>query len=262
MSAGLPRPAAEVARLVAAAAANLAGWHEANLRALGYRNEHVDGLWLTPDRVPPIFFSAVAIRPGASAQAAVSRVPASGWVSISDPWGDLALSTLGFSSDGDHPWMVRPPGASGHPEELPPELRIERVTEPEGLHDFELAAAAGFGSDPQPRFTWHAPPALADPRIAFWRGLVGGMTVAGSMSFVHAGVVGVYSVSTVPGARRRGYASALTWVALTADPALPSVLQPSPMAESLYGRLGYERFAAFRSWARPGPYLPERSGHD
>jgi hypothetical protein len=154
--------------------------------------------------------------------------------------------------------MVRPPLerlALPHRSINKPQIEVERVVDEEGLVDFERASAIGFGSEPQAPFTWHAPPILRDPRLALWRGRAGGRTVSTSMSFSHAGVIGIYGVSTIPHARRRGYGTALTEAALGADPSLPSVLQPSRMGESLYAALGYRRFTAFRSWVR-SPALP------
>jgi GNAT superfamily N-acetyltransferase len=238
--------------LHAAAAWNLAGWHEAHLRALGFATQQIGGLWLTTARVPVIFFSAIALRPGASAAIAASCPPRNHWVAVSDPWCDLHLDAHGFTAEGDQGWMVRNPrSAAGAVPPVPAELQIEHVDDPDALHDFELASAAGFGSEPQPRATWHAPAILDDPRFAILRGRVEGRTVATSMSFRDAGVLGVYGVATLPEARRRGYGAAMTSAALGADLSIPAVLQPSEMAESLYGRLGFERFTTFRSWARP-----------
>jgi hypothetical protein len=243
---------ARAAALVAATAANLAGWHDLMLRALGHATTHQGGLWLTPDRVPQIFFSAIAIRPGASPEVCAAGTSTAAWIAVCDPWSDLSLEDSGFSVEGDHPWMVRGPGALAI---SPPDgLSVERVTDADALADFERASAIGFGSPPQPPFTWHAPSVLADPRLHLWRGRHEGRTVSASMSFVEAGVVGVYGVSTIPDARRRGFAGALTRAALSADASLPSVLQPSSMAEPLYRQLGYLRFTTFRTWVRPaGP---------
>ena len=246
------RDARQTAARVVATAANLAGWHDLMLRALGHATDHAAGLWLTSERVPQIFFSAIAMRPEASSEACATRTDASSWIAVCDPWSDLPLSAGGFLVEGDHPWMVRAPGAV---EIAPPfGLTVERVLDEDSLADFERASAIGFGSAPQPPFTWHAPSVLADPRLHVWRGQVDGRTVSTSMSFVAAGVVGVYSVSTLPEHRRRGYAATLTRAAIGADASLPSVLQPSSMAEPLYRQLGYTRYASFRTWVRPaGP---------
>jgi predicted GNAT family acetyltransferase len=80
---------------------------------------------------------------------------------------------------------------------------------------------------------------------------VDGRTVATSMSFAEAGVLGVYGVSTVPEARRNGFGTRLTEAALAFAAGLPAVLQPSSMAEPMYRRLGFERFGTFRTWVRP-----------
>jgi hypothetical protein len=235
--------------LVAATAANMAAWHDLMLRGLGHVTRYVDGLWLTPDRVPPIYFAAIAVRHQASGDLIAAETVNDSWIAVCDPWADISLDAAGFSIEGDHPWMVRPPGPridlAG-----PRSLAIERVVDADALADYELASALGFGSTPQPAFTWHPPSVLADPRLCLWRGTLDGRTVSTSMSFVEAGVVGVYGVSTVPEARRRGYATALTVAAMTAEPGLPSVLQPSAMAEGLYRELGYQRFTTFRTWVR------------
>ena len=237
--------------LHAAAAGNLVGWHDAHLRALGFPTQQIDGLWLTTAAVPVIFFSAIALGPGASSATAAGCPPHDAWIAVSDPWGDLRLDAHGFTAEGDQGWMVRHPSSAAAVPAVPTELQIERVTDAEALHDFELASASGFGTAPQPRATWHAPAILDDPRFTILRGRIEGRTVATSMSYRDAGVLGVYGVSTLPEARRRGYAAAMTWAAVRADPSIPAVLQPSEMAESLYTRLGFEGFTTFRSWARP-----------
>ena len=247
-----PPAPGSAAALVAATAANLAAWHELHLAALGHANTYRDGLWITGEPVPHIFFSAVAVRPDASATTCEQGTTHGGWIAVCDPWSDMPLRD-GFVIEASHPWMVRAPLdrlALPHRTFNRPPIDIERVTDEEALADFERASAIGFGSEPQPPFTWHAPPILRDPRLALWRGRTGNRTVSASMSFVHAGVIGIYGVSTIPDARRRGYATALTEAALAADPALPSVLQPSRMGETLYAALGYRRFTSFRSWVR------------
>jgi GNAT superfamily N-acetyltransferase len=252
-------PAArDAAFLTAASAANLAGWHDLHVRSLGFSAEWRDGLWLTPDEVPAIFFHAIAVRPGASAGVIGERVARQGWSSVSDPWSDLAMPAQGFSLDGDHAWMVREPVPNGTAPArsqwaMPDGLVIEQVRDADALADFERAAALGFGSPPRTPFTWHAPALLLDPRLQIWRGQVDGHTVAVAMGFADAGVLGVYGVTTMPDARRRGYATAVTRWTIDAAPVLPAVLQPSAMAEALYARLGFRRFTTFRAWDRRPP---------
>ncbi len=67
-------------------------------------------------------------------------------------------------------------------------------------------------------------------------------------------VAGVYGVATSERGRGKGLASLLTNIALhaTADAGLSaSVLHSTPMAQSLYQRLGYQDVDNFEVWARP-----------
>lgn len=73
---------------------------------------------------------------------------------------------------------------------------------------------------------------------------------------IHMGndVAGIYGVATTEGGRGKGLASLLTKVALhaTADAGFTaSVLHSTPMAHSMYQRLGYRDVATFELWARP-----------
>ena len=193
----------ETPGLKAAAAGNLAGWHDAHLRALGLPTQVIDDLWLTTACVPNIFFSAISLRPGASAATAAGLTPIDRWVAISDPLATFGWTRMVSWPTPSRAWLVRDPkSAAAAAPQTPAELRIKRVTDPDELHDFELASAAGFGSAPQPRATWHAPPdpprsPLHDPARTGRR-----PDVAASMSFRDADVLGVYGVSTLPEARQ------------------------------------------------------------
>lgn len=240
---------AATAGLVAATAANLAGWHDLNLRALGHRTEWRDGWWLTPDDVPVIFFRAIAVRPGADPRVPIRTCHLAAWMAVCDPWSELPLDRHGMTYEADRPWMRRPAGPV-LPVPLPDGLAIERVADDAALVDFERTAAVGFGAAVQAPHTWHAPPLLADPRFDLWLGRESGAAVATANGFREAAVLGIYSVSTLPTARRRGTGTALTARAIAATPDRPAVLQPSEMAEPMYQRLGFARFTTFRTWTR------------
>jgi GNAT superfamily N-acetyltransferase len=71
---------------------------------------------------------------------------------------------------------------------------------------------------------------------------------------VSEGVAGIYAVATTEKARGRGLAGLLTLTALhaaAADGIERSVLHSTPMAHSLYARLGYEDVAPFDVWSMP-----------
>ncbi len=237
------------ARLVASTAANLAGWHDLNLRALGHRTEWRDGWWLTPDDVPVIFFRAIAVRPGADPGVPIRTCRQAATLAACDPWSDLPLDRHGLAYEADRPWMLRPAGPMPAVP-VPDGLVIERVGDDAGLIDFERTAALGFGSAIQPPHTWHGLTLLDDARFDLWLARAAGNAVATANGFREAAVQGVYAVSTLPAARRRGAGTAITARAVGAAPELPAVLQPSEMAEPLYRRLGFERFTTFRTWTR------------
>ena len=77
-----------------------------------------------------------------------------------------------------------------------------------------------------------------------------GEVAGGSMAYVAAGVVGVYSVSTRPEFRRKGYGEALTRAALGSAPSLPAVLQPSEMGRAMYERMGFREVGKVTNWIR------------
>ena len=73
---------------------------------------------------------------------------------------------------------------------------------------------------------------------------------------IHMGndVAGIYGVATTERGRGKGLATLLANVALhaTADAGFrASVLHSTPMAHSMYRRLGYRDVATFELWARP-----------
>ena len=235
--------------LLPAAAANLAGWHDLQLTGLGHRTLVRDGWWLTPDDAPGLYLRAIALVPGAQLAAIEPLLSPTGWCGISDPWAAIDLGPSGFTLDGDRPWMRRPAGPIA-PGPLPTDLRIERVADAAALADFERAAACGFEATIPEAGAWHDPSTLADARQAHWLARDGRDPVGTATAFRHAGVVGIYAVSTVPAYRRRGVGATLTETAVSLDPSLPAVLQASDEAIGLYRSLGFETMGAFRTWVR------------
>jgi GNAT superfamily N-acetyltransferase len=245
--------------LRASAAANLAGWHGTSLRALGIPEERSADAWRALGPAPGLYFRWIGLRSPVDAlgragqeRSAVGACPADApYGAACDPWRALDLTRLGLVPGDAQPWMVRPAETRHESPPMPSELEIVRVVDADGLAAFEQTAAAGFEAGRIERFAWHAPGVLADERLASWLGVVGGLPVSVAMSFADAGVLGIYGVATIPEARRRGYGAALTRAALASGPPVPAILQPSTMAEAIYRRLGFERFATFGTWRRP-----------
>ncbi len=87
-----------------------------------------------------------------------------------------------------------------------------------------------------------------------WIARIAGEPVSKVAMHIDDGVAGIYGVVTTERGRRRGLATILTLSALHAARDLGvevSVLHSTPMAQSLYRRLGYRDVATFEVWAAP-----------
>jgi GNAT superfamily N-acetyltransferase len=97
---------------------------------------------------------------------------------------------------------------------------------------FNTYANAGFGHGTP----WH-----------HYIGWLNETPVASASLLYHAGVAGIYGVSTIPAARRRGVAAAMTLRALreARDAGYRvAILSPTEMSEALYRRIGFQAFCA------------------
>lgn len=136
-------------------------------------------------------------------------------------------------------------------EESPPsDLEIVHVSTPAEVAEFETVSVRGFGGDDAEvnPGTLHPATILEDANMTMLAGRVGGRPVAAATSYRIESAIGIYGVTTIEAARGRGYASALTRALI--DPALPASLSPSPEAERLYRRLGFEAVGELRQWHR------------
>jgi hypothetical protein len=230
---------------VALCASTAADWHAAWLTSFGLRSERRDSVWRALDPPPFIYWTAITLAPDVSA-AAVRDARGT----LCDSWSSLDLAPLGFEERVREPWFLRP--ARRLPDEArPPDLDLVRVSTPAQVAEFESVSVRGFGSENDAIETGSIHPAaiLADERMTMLIGRVDEIAVAAAMSYRSDEAVGIYGVTTVESARGRGYASALTSALI--DPAAPAVLSPSPEAESLYRRLGFEQVGELRQWQRP-----------
>jgi GNAT superfamily N-acetyltransferase len=237
---------------LAKAAANLAACHATSVEALGFRSTWWPGAWATDGAIPPLYLNAIVFG-GLEPDEQERRLGAFFATSppiILDGTNQLELGQLGLVRDDPKRCFWRVPDKAGEPRQ-PTELDIVEVRDAELLAEFEAASAEGFGAQSVPRFTWHAPGVLQDPRFRLWLGRTGAKAVGAAMAYVGDDVVGVYGVAVVPEARRHGYGAALTWRATQAEPRLPAALQPSDMAAGLYQRLGYVPVGHFTAWHRP-----------
>jgi GNAT superfamily N-acetyltransferase len=233
--------------LTALSADVAAAWHSAWLVALGLRSERSDRVWRALDPPPFIYWTAVTLDTAAGPDDLAGQPG-----TVCDSWSAIDLEPHDYSATAREPWFVRPPGPLVHAPA--PELEIVRVRTAAEVEEFELTSVRGFSDDDDGTVetgSIHPASILADPRMTMLTGRVDGRPVAAAMSYRLDEVVGIYGVTTVPSARRRGYASALT--AELIDPDVHVSLSPSAMAEALYRRLGFEQVGELTMWRANTP---------
>lgn len=233
---------------VALCAGAAAGWHASWLRALGLRSEQDGDSWRAVDRPPLIYFAGITLRPGLPGEA-LADVPGS----ICDAWQTLDLGPHGFRVWRTEPWYFRAPG----PAEVvvPAELEVVEVSTADEVYEFEAVSVRGFGGNggTVAPGTYHPAAILDDDAMKMFIGRVDGQPVAAAMGYRLVDVVGVFGVTTVASARRRGYGTAVTCAAMLTDTGLPAILAPSPEGAALYRRLGFEPVGTLSIWSRAAP---------
>jgi ribosomal protein S18 acetylase RimI-like enzyme len=229
-------------------AASYAGWHTSWLTALGIPSERTAGTWRALERPPLIYLAGITLDPDVSAEE-LAEAPGS----VGDVWQTLELDRFGFRVWRTEPWFYRPPGPL--PDNAPSELDIVRVRTPGEVAELEDVSVRDFGTeaDTIEAGTYHPPGILEDDAMQMFIGRVDGRPVGAAMGYLLDDAVGVFGVTTVASARRRGYGSALTRAAMLVETGLPAVLAPSEEGAGMYRRLGFEHVGALTIWAKAGP---------
>lgn len=177
-----------------------------------------------------------------------------GRVLLFSAWPTPELRDHGWTLLGHAPLMLR---AAGGAIPAPPDgCRVVPVADATTLRDAEQVTVRGFSiADPilhQPGTLFGAS-LLDDARMRMWVAYEGDIPVSTSAAFVSEGITNIINVATIPEARRRGYASAVTWPATLADPSLPTMLIASNQGRPVYERMGYMTLFRFTLWSRSSP---------
>ncbi len=233
---------------------------EGPARAIAGHWSRWEDAWAADSGLPTRMFNRVTVLrrldPAAAPELAERIVrffldhPDGGPYLVNDPWATLDLEPYGFRRWITLPFMVRAPGGTPGSRSG---LEIRAVRSKSEMDMFVRALVEGFGISeltnlPSSRIMDER--VLADGAMRCWIAFADGQPVGTSVAYVSDGIVGVYLVSVLPSARRRGLGEALTWHATLADSASPSTLQASELGRPVYERMGYVTALECATWVR------------
>jgi len=174
---------------------------------------------------------------------------------LAESFGPIALAS-GFISFGTIPGMVVESRVDARES---PGIAVTHATDASGFWDFVRVSArayaeAGLPGEIAESLLARATPALANSDIFVARN--GDEPIAAALSITNAmtGIAGVYWVGTVPEARRRGAADAVTRAATNAAfdrGASVVTLQASELGEPVYLRMGYREVCRYTRFLSP-----------
>ena len=128
----------------------------------------------------------------------------------------------------------------------PPGLEIQVVADLTALRAHNEPMGTGAL-----RAIFDDPAILRVPDVTLYVGILDGEPVAHALRVTSHRIAGIYNVGTLASHRRRGLGTALTWRAALdgrAEGCRASALQSSPMAFSMYRRMGYRHIGDYQSW--------------
>jgi hypothetical protein len=150
-------------------------------------------------------------------------------------------------------WPAMAATIAGLPDATPPaRVTIAPVTDGAGLEAVRAVEVETFGTPARVAERFVGPGMLADDRVRMFTAWEDGVPVGEASAYLTGGAVGIFGVGVVERVRRRGIGTALTVMAAHAFGDVPDLawLQPSAMAEGLYGRLGFRTVSRWEVWVR------------
>ena len=137
-----------------------------------------------------------------------------------------------------------------------PGLEILRVNDAAGIDVHRRVVTTGFGSEPAVALGTACPDLLDRPGCVVYVGYANGVPVVSGLGWRTGRTIGVYSIATVPSARRRGYGAAMTARVVAdgvADGCDVAALQASEMGRPIYERLGFRTVVRYAAYVDPVP---------
>jgi ribosomal protein S18 acetylase RimI-like enzyme len=134
-----------------------------------------------------------------------------------------------------------------------PRFEIRRVTDAAGVEDHRVVVTDGFGVARSVAIETTGLELLGTPECTIYVGYADGLRVTSGLGWRSGRVIGVYAISTVPAARRRGYGEAMTarviadGIATGCDVA---VLQASETGRPIYERLGFRVDVRYKAYVK------------
>ena len=140
------------------------------------------------------------------------------------------------------------------------DIEVTRVGTSGRLEDF-LGVSVELGLPHELALRMFSPAFVADPDVQLFIGWLEGRPVGTSLAIRSADTSGVYNVGVLPGARRRGVGTALTWASVGAGRGWgcePIVLQSSEMAFPMYAAMGFRTVVSYAVFREPPASGSER----
>jgi GNAT superfamily N-acetyltransferase len=167
------------------------------------------------------------------------------------------VDSLGLVPLSADPWM---PGMALHPlpavAATPPPSghEIRRVTDAAAIAEHRRTAAAGFGMPVE----WLEAIITADlarcPGVTIYVGYTEGVALTTGLGIRTGMTMGIYTITTLEGARGRGYGAAMT-MRLVEDGVMAgcdvAILQASDMGKPVYERLGFRTVVQYMGYVDP-----------
>lgn len=239
------------AALTAAIEDNLFDLFRAMGRLPGGDLDESDELIRFSTGLPSAFFNGVARTRVESISPDLLPMPFFWWTGPQSSPADLdeRLEAAGLREAGrESPGMAMPLGEIDERAASPEGVEIEQVDGESRIREWADGFCAAHAVPPNSGAAWLE----AARRLGFrdlpwrhWIARIDGSLAGVGLSFVGAGVIGLYGIGALAAARRRGVGSALTLIPmLEARDAgyRVAILQSTPDGERLYPRLGFRAY--------------------